>query len=322
MFDSKKNLFLLPLFACCFFLSVVNSFGQSRKYFGQFSNLKSYLNPSLAGYEGSSIRSFYRNQWAGFDGAPQTFLISADLDFAEAKGSVDSDLTGKNGFSLNILGDSYGPFKENEIILGYASRIRISENANIRLGAGVNFNSHELDGFNLTTEQSNDPTILPYQGRFSKMNFLDFNLGIALTHQNYFVSYAVHNVSQGKISGGDSFIGERAPVGIFHAGYRNEITEQVSFSSSFLYRSQKNLPGNTELNAKFILNEWIWFGAGHRFSYANNFQFGLLFSKFKMGYVYEVPLAKSYLLPYPSHEFMLTFFLFKKNEDTNYSMIW
>jgi type IX secretion system PorP/SprF family membrane protein len=322
MFDSKKNLFLLPLFACCFFLSVVNSFGQSRKYFGQFNQLKSYLNPAMGGFEGSSVNSFVRNQWAGFDDAPKTFLLTAELDFAQLKGEENSTLMGKNGISLNLLNDNYGPFKETEIIIAYASRVRISESANLRLGAGVNLNSHELDGFNLTTEQSNDPVILPFQGKFSKMNFLDFNLGIALTHEKYFLSYALNNISQGKISGGDLFITDRAPVSILHAGYRTEINDKLSFSGSFLYRSQNNLPDNTEVNARIFLKQKFWLGAGHRFSYANNFQFGVLFSKLKFGYVYELPLAKSYLLPNPSHEFMLTFFLFNRDRDNHLESAW
>ncbi|MFC5191949.1 PorP/SprF family type IX secretion system membrane protein [Algoriphagus aquatilis] len=318
----KRQSFLLSSLIILFQFNCEKSYSQSRKYFGQFSHLKSYLNPSMGGYEGSSMRSFYRNQWADFDGAPKTYLISADLDFEEAKGTQNSDLVGKNGFSLNILVDSYGPFKENEIIIGYASRVRISENANLRLGAAANINSHQLDGFNLTTEQSNDPIISPYQGRFSKMNFIDFNLGVALTSTDYFLSYSLNNVSQGKISSGDNFIGTRVPISIFHAGYRSKVANNLSMSTSFLYRSQSNLPRNVEASAKFIYNEKFWVGAGHRFSYANNFQFGLLLSKLRVGYVYELPIGKTYLLPNPSHELMLTLFLFKSDEEKNYSMIW
>lgn len=296
-------------------------FGQSRKYIAQFSHMQSYFNPALTGYEGSSFRGLVRNQWAGFEGAPMTYFGSLEVDIADfAKGS-DAD---KNALGINILHDEFGAFVETELIASYASRIMIDEKTAVRLGVGVNYNRIQLDGNNLTTEQSNDPKINQYLNGFANMQVLDFNIGMALTHPNYYISYTVHNVNQGAISSGDTFSDRKPRVGIVQAGYRNAMSDDLALATNFMFRSQADLPDNIEFNFKILMMNKIWLGAGHRVQYANNFQLGIVLPIMRIGYVYELPMAKSYLLPNSTHEFLTVIPLFKKNSrsDKKEVLIW
>ena len=306
---------------CFALLLSAGVFAQSRKYISQFSHLQSYYNPGLTGYEGSMLRGLVRNQWAGWEGAPKTYFVSAELDFSQLRGESNGGVLGKNAVGINLLGDQYGAFQETELILSYASRIRLSKNSNLRLGLGLNYNSVRLDGTNLSTEQGDDPLVSQYLNRFAGMDILDFNLGIALTHRNYYLSYAVQNVNEGKISGGDIFLDRKPRVSIVQAGYRSRVSEQLILATNVMYRKQSDLPDNVELNVKGIILDKFWIGAGHRVNYANNFQFGLLLEKFRFGYVYELPILKSYLLPNTTHELMLTFSIFG-NEEGERGMIW
>ncbi|MCH7407685.1 PorP/SprF family type IX secretion system membrane protein [Belliella aquatica] len=291
---------------------------QSRKYISQFSHLQGYYNPALTGYEGSMIRGFVRNQWAGWEGAPKTYFASAELDFGQLSGQASGDILGKNAAGISILHDQYGAFAETEFVASYASRIQIGEKTNLRLGAGLNYRSVRLDGNSMTTEQADDPIVGQYLGSFSNMQVMDFNLGIAVTHPNYYVSYAVHHVNQGAINSGDVFMERMPRAGIFQAGYRNRMTDNLALATNFMYRSQIDLPDNVEFNMKVVLKEKFWLGGGHRIDYANNFQFGLLFDKMRLGYIYEIPMLRSYLLPNVTHEFMLTYALFGDRR----GMIW
>ncbi|GAB2607833.1 PorP/SprF family type IX secretion system membrane protein [Belliella aquatica] len=291
---------------------------QSRKYISQFSHLQGYYNPALTGYEGSMLRGFVRNQWAGWEGAPKTYFASAELDFGQLSGQASGDILGKNAAGISILHDQYGAFAETEFVASYASRIQIGEKTNLRLGAGLNYRSVRLDGNSMTTEQADDPIVGQYLGSFSNMQVVDFNLGIAVTHPNYYVSYAVHHVNQGAINSGDVFMERMPRVGIFQAGYRNRMSDNLALATNFMYRSQVDLPDNVEFNMKVVLKEKFWLGGGHRIDYANNFQFGLLFDKMRIGYIYEMPTLKSYLLPNVTHEFMLTYALFGDRR----GMIW
>ena len=283
-------------------------FAQSRKYISQFSHLQQYYNPGLAGYEGSMLRGFVRNQWAGWEGAPMTYFISAELDFGQLSGESDPALLGRNAASLSLFQDSYGAFTETELIVGYASRIRLSETTNLRLGAGINYNTVRLDPSRMTTEQANDPLVTQWSGNFADMQIIDFNIGMALTHAKYYVSYGVHNVNQGGISRGDIFMDRKPAVGILQAGFREQVSPDLLFVTNMMWRTQSDLPDNLELNVKMLMKNRVWLGAGHRADYANNFQLGLVFGNMRFGYIYEIPVQR--LLSNVTHEFMLTYSIF------------
>ena len=282
---------------------------QSRKYISQFSHLQGYYNPGLTAYEGSMVKGFVRNQWAGWEGAPKTYFVSAELDFSEFKGSGDF---GKNAVGVNLLSDEYGAFRETELIMSYSTRVKVSELASLRLGAGLNINQTRLDGNNLTTEQVNDPTVNQYLGGFANMSVVDFNVGMSLTHPNYYVSYGLHNVNQGSLSSGDIFMDSKPVVSIAQVGYRSPITDQLSLSTNLMWRAQNDLPANIEMNLKLLFQNKFWVGVGHRVDYANSAQLGMVMGKMRFGYVYELPVLKSYLLPNPTHEFMLSIRLFEE----------
>lgn len=283
---------------------------QSRKYISQFSHLQSYYNPALTGYEGSMIRGFVRNQWVGWEGAPMTYFISGELDFGELSGVSDPALLGKNALGVNMFHDQYGSFVETELILSYASRIQLTPAHNLRLGAGINYNLVQLDGTKFTIQESLDPVLGKYANSFADMQILDFNLGLALTHNNYYVSTAVHNVNVGQINGGDAFMERKPRVLILQAGYRSELTENLMIATNAMYRGQNDLPDNIELNFKVLMAKRVWLGGGHRVNYANSFQLGLVLDRFRVGYIYEMPMLRAYLLPNTTHEFMLTYSLF------------
>jgi type IX secretion system PorP/SprF family membrane protein len=316
-----KKFYLFFLMAI---LPTVLVFGQSRKYISQFNQFQSFYNPSLTGFEESIIRGFVRNQWAGLEGAPKTFFLSAEIDPAEIREASDASLIGKTAFGLNMVHDTYGPFVDTEIQFSYASRIRLGKSTNLRLGASVNYNTIRLDGNNLTTEQANDPTVNQYMNSFANMQILDFNLGMSITHQNYYFGYGAQNVNQGGISNGDIFIESKPLASVFQTGYRQSVNDKVSLAFHVMYRIQSDLPSSIDFNIKALLMEKFWVGLGHRVDNATNFQLGFLMSKLRFGYAYEIPAQGAFMIPNPTHEFMASFYLFQKIENRNETgtLIW
>jgi type IX secretion system PorP/SprF family membrane protein len=279
----KRKIFIISMFLICSLGSQV--MGQSRKYVSQFNHFQSYYNPGLTGYEGSALRGFVRNQWSGIEGAPKTYFVSLELDFGELGGLEDPALMGKNAMSLNMLHDTYGAFRETELIGAYASRIRISDQHNLRLGAGFNYLSVRLDGNSLTAEQSQDATIGQYLGSFASMQIIDFNLGLALTHENYYLSYGMHNVNGGRLSSGDVFMDGKPVSMMVQAGYRHQFSESITGIGNFFFRKQSGFADNTEINLKAMMLDTFWVGAGHRFNYANSLHVGSLRGNIRVGSV-------------------------------------
>lgn len=298
-------------------LSITSGYGQSRKYVSSFDFFQSYFNPGLTGYEGSTVRGFVRNQWSGVDGAPKTYFFSTELDFGELAGEDDPALMGKNAVSVNLLFDTYGAFSETELTLGYASRIRLTAKHNLRLGAGLNYQNVRLDGNALTTEEQNDPMLGQYVGQFSNMSIVDFNLGLALTHANYYFSYGIHRVNGGQLTSGDEFMDAYPSSSIFQAGYRNAVSTNLAVILNGMYSTQKNQDDNIEFNIKALLMDRLWLGFGHRIDYATNAQMGIVTNRLRIGYVYEFPMGSSYNLPGNTHEFTAVFSLFRDNVRTD-----
>lgn len=293
---------------------MAETFGQSRKYISQFNHFQSYYNPGLTGYEGSALRGFVRNQWSGVEGAPKTYFLSLELDFGELGGLEDPALMGKNAASLNMLHDTYGAFRETELMGAYASRIRITDRHNLRLGAGFNYLTVRLDGNALTAEQLQDATIGQYIGSFASMQIIDFNLGLSLTHENYYLSYGMHNVNGGRLSSGDVFMDGKPVSMMVQAGYRHQFGDNITAIGNFFYRKQSGFADNTEFNLKALMLETFWVGVGHRFNYANSLHVGYLRGNVRLGYVYEFPTTSSRQFLGNTHEFMVVFKILGQKE--------
>jgi hypothetical protein len=119
-------------------------------------------------------------------------------------------------------------------------------------------------------------------------------------------------------------MGNKPLVSIIQTGFRQQLSSKFTLYTNLMYRYQPDFPMNLEMNIRTMVHDRVWLGVGHRVDYANNYQIGFLLSNMRFGYAYETPLKKSYLLPYPTHEFMASFFLFKKYESKieNSSLIW
>jgi len=301
-----------------------HSMGQSRKYVSNFSHFQSYFNPGLTGYEGSAIRGFVRNQWSAIEGAPKTNFVSAEIDFGEISGKMDPALMGKNAVSINLLQETYGAFRETELIVAYASRIRLTAKHNLRLGAGVSYQNIRLDGDALTLEELNDPLLGQYFGDFSNMQVLDFNIGLALTHSNYYFAYGMHRVAGGAIISGDEFMNGYPTSNVVQGGYREALSPKLAVIFNAFYRTQKDISDNFEMNMKALLMDRIWLGVGHRVNAATNLQVGILTKRVRIGYLFEFPMGGGYNLPGNTHEFTAVFNLFRDNtrRSDNEVLIW
>ncbi|WP_234364295.1 type IX secretion system membrane protein PorP/SprF [Lunatibacter salilacus] len=82
----------------------------------------------------------------------------------------------------------------------------------------------------LPPRRQNDPTLGKYLGTFSNLNVLDFNVGMALTHANYYFSYGVHWVNGGNIQNEGDFMDGYPAEQMVQAGFRNGLTENLALA--------------------------------------------------------------------------------------------
>src|SRR3712207_2482313 len=113
---------------------------QSRKHIASFSQVQHYFNPALTSLNGSQLKTFYRDQWTGFENAPRTLFFSSEFDLADVgawsrskrpgvlqEERPDPYLGAKDAIGVTLLHDSFGPYRENQLFLSYSRQVYLSE---------------------------------------------------------------------------------------------------------------------------------------------------------------------------------------------------
>lgn len=163
---------------------------------GNFSSLpmfnQMYYNPGYAG-EGKDIeaRVLNRNQWMGFQGAPNTFTFNIDAPFK---------LLGHNhGAGLSIANDELGNMINTELNLSYAYRKSLIQ-GEVGIGIGLYMNSHGLDGTWLDQRngEGQGDGAIPQITDQRPMLF-DANLGVYYKADNLYFSLSSRNFTNTEV---------------------------------------------------------------------------------------------------------------------------
>ncbi|NDK55708.1 PorP/SprF family type IX secretion system membrane protein [Pontibacter fetidus] len=301
--------------------SVLGANAQNRKHVANFSLFQQYFNPALTGYEGSMVKTYYRNQWTGFEDAPKTIFASAELDMADLASwkkdgllktseadNYNRQLEAKHAFGLAVLNDRFGPFTETQLHLSYGTRVRLSEKLSLRWGAAATYSSQQLDASKLTTDQEGDPEFENFNGQTAKIGKFDLNMGLMLTAENFYLGYAMQDILKGKMTTGDDYLNNSFPQQhVVQAGYRTALTEQVGIVANGLYRYDDKLEESMEGQLKAVYQNMLWVGAGYRKDLAYSFQGGVRLSQLRLGYVYELPTADAKYMDKTTNEIMVTY---------------
>ena len=303
-------------------LSALGAQAQSRKHIANFSLFQQYYNPALTGYEGSMLKTFYRNQWTGFENAPKTVFASGEFDMAdfgawkkenqlktyEADG-YNRQLGAKHAFGIAVLNDQFGAFNESQVNLSYGSRVQLSEKLSLRWGAAVVVSSQRLDGNKLTIDQENDPQYADLIGQNNRLSKADLNMGMMLTAENYYVGYAMQDITEkGIFSIGDDFLEDMyIRKHIAQAGFRTAVSDQVGIVVNGIYQYDEALKESLEGQLKAVYQNMFWVGGGYRKDLAYTLNAGIRLNQLRFGYVYEAPSGNAKSIGRNTNEIMLTF---------------
>ena len=272
------------------------------------------------------VKTFHRNQWTGFEDAPKTIFASVELDVADLAGWKNTDLVktrqadgynrqlgGRHAFGVAVLNDRFGPFTESQIHLSYGSRVRLTETMSLRMGGALTYSGQRLDGNRLTIDQENDPEFQDMLGRRSSVNKFDLNLGLMLTDEDFYVGYAMQDVTSGNMltSGDDHFPDMFPRTHVVQVGYRKAVTEQFGVVANGMYQYNDRLQETLEGQLKAVYQNTFWLGAGYRHNLAYNLTTGLRLNQLKIAYVYETPIRDALYLNKATNEISLTYNLFQ-----------
>jgi type IX secretion system PorP/SprF family membrane protein len=264
------------------------------------------INPAYAGNRGAlNIAAFYRRQWAGIPGAPETMTLAADAPF------LDSKL----GLGFSITNDKIGVTKETHFLTNYSYKIDMDKGS-LSFGLGAGLITTNTAWSDLVVLDPGDENYLTNSRVFVVP---DFTFGAYYSNQNYFAGLSIPKLLGYKFNYDKNRYTLMFNPGkynyLLNAGYVYTLNQKIKLFPSTLITISPGEKLLVDLNAYVSLNDLIWAGA----SYRNGRSLGALCqfainNQFRVAYTYDFDFGKLGQYSNGSHEIMIRYeFHYKVN---------
>lgn len=300
-FNIHIRIILLLLFALS--ISQVTP-GQLAPVTDQYILNPQTLNPAYSGSRGTlTVAAFYRRQWVGLDGAPETLTLAADAPVKE----------GKVGLGLNISTDKIGVTRESSFSTNYSYTVAAGE-GKLSLGLGAGLLATNTRWSELTVLDPGDDLYLVDSKVFVVP---DFSFGVYYTLKNYFAAVSIPRLLQYKFNFDKNRYSLKANAGeyhyLLHTGYLFDLGGRSKFLPSVFLSMSPESKVQFDINAHWGIYDRMWLGASYRNnqSAAGLFQF-MVSNQLKVAYSYYFDFNRLRSYSNGSHEIMLRYqFLFR-----------
>jgi len=280
------------LFTSIFVLGSWVCYGQQDPIYAQYINNPLVLNPAYTGINNNLTAALgYRAQWVGHEGAPHTANFNAHSSFFD----------NKVGAGLMVIQDHFGITSNTEVHLTYSYKIEFSDFV-FSFGLQTGFFNLKNDFGGLNPEDPTDDIFLGEE-QITRPNF---GAGIALKGERFFIGLSVPRILQTTIDNGnlngtlyDRHFYQFASV-LFN------VAHNIQIKPSVLMRVAPGSPFSVDYNASVVFQNRYQAGLLSR----NFHTYGLtsqmvIGDGFRVGYIFEIPTAKSVGLNFTTHELTL-----------------
>jgi type IX secretion system PorP/SprF family membrane protein len=257
------------------------------------------INPAYAGNRGAlNITAFYRRQWVGIAGAPETMTLAVDAPLLDEK----------LGLGLIITNDKIGVTKENQFISYYSYKINTG-GGNLSFGLGAGVIATNTAWSDLVVIDPGDEYYLIDSRVFIVP---DFNFGIYYSYKNYFAGFSIPKLLGYKFNFDKNKytlkVNPDQYYYLFNTGYIFNLNSKTKFFPSTLVTFSPGEKVLYDINAHFSFFDKFWAGASYRNnrSIAGIFQFSVN-DQFRIAYSYDFDLGKLGRYSNGSHELMLRY---------------
>ncbi len=267
------------------------------------------INPAYAGtWESVGFMTLARNQWTGWNGAPETFTFSLQAPLKNERVAL----------GLNVIGDKVGQVKRFDISADYSYLVPISERTNLRLGlkGGLVNYTNNLQDYSII--DPNDPNFI---GRISSVK-PNFGVGAFLYSKRAYVGFSVPRVLNVKLDSDMQSAAVQAEIRHYFliAGAVFDLGEDVKFKPTMLskasFTSETGTPLQMDFSGNFLIKEKLWLGAMYRTGSSYGFIAQWIFDK-KLRVGYAIDFATNNIKHHNNgtHEIMVSYELkFRKEE--------
>lgn len=244
------------ILSAVFFLIALKVQSQQIPQFSQYLFNPIYINPAYTGYkEDLFVQSYYRKQWVGLEGAPESFGFSGD-----------AMLNSQNlGIGVVVIGDKIGLQTTQAVYANFAYHLQIARSTYLSFGTGLGMVNYRMksDGYNPTV--IDDPSLNLGLGNIL---YPDLRLGLLLYSDYFFAGVSVDQALENilNIDNVDLVIEPKRSYSFGFGGFIDASDRLLIRPSLFLmndFKAKRRL----DLNLFFLYDETIGLGLGHRKSF-------------------------------------------------------
>jgi len=302
-----KRFFYLFLFVA-FTYTVSNA--QHEAHYTHFMYTKQLLNPGYVGSKGSpNLMGLYRKQWIGFEGAPESQLVTFNTPFFDPR----------VGFGVAVSRQLTGDFTEYLGNLSYSYDMINQDGLNLRFGI---MGTLKHLGLSLG-ENIRNPTD-PIASQISNNDFTkiggNVGAGLYLNIKDAYIGFSIPNILRREI-GNSANPAEEQPHFYGMAGAIIPVPEsKFSIYPNVLFKYVENAPYSLDVNLSAIYNNIFTIGASYRHGQENGDSIDFLANyqvnrQFGLGVAYDLTLSELKNVNNGSVEVMLSYLFGKKNPD-------
>lgn len=251
------------------------------------------VNPAYAGQKGAlDATAFYRKQWVGLGGAPETYGIMAHME-----------LKPKNfGVGIQVVNDKIALFTNTKVSAAFSYKIKFNRNNSLALAISPGINRVATDYAKLITTQSGDGT---FNSFLQNKNSFTSGAGLFFSNKKVYAGLSTPDLMQLNTK-------EKTLEYDIIAGYVYKVSDNLSLKPSTLIRGIHGSPVQFDASVTAYIKQLFGVGLSYRNKESVVLFMELLIKKqFKIGYAYDYNIGALKTFNSGSHEIMLNYFFGK-----------
>ena len=289
---------------------------QDLPIYSQYLFNKYLINPAVAGSDGyTSINMTTRQQWTGYQGAPQTYSLSMQGRLLKQKYLIRDNLfnkkifrphtEGKVGLGGTVYSDINGLVRRTGFSTSYAYHIWLQGGTQLSFGLAFTGYHYKIDQRQIQFEDPDEPWM---NTDFRKGIFVpDFNFGAYLLNRKFAIGFSAQELMEGFIKAGSLAYRDLKIQRSYYlfGNYDIEPDNKTLIQPSLLLKMSEQLRPQADIGITYSYDNRIWIGTTFRTGSAIIANVGVRRDRLFFGYSFDFTLQSIQMSTYGSHEFIM-----------------
>jgi type IX secretion system PorP/SprF family membrane protein len=292
----KKRYLLYTILS---FLFIANGKAQSELHYGMYMMHQPFFNPaSTSSYDQLTAAVLYKNQWSGYEGAPEIGAFNILKPFKSS------------AVGLTITNDKVGIDNNTEVSGSYSYKLQMRGYNRLAFGFSATLGLLQSDLSGVDILNTDDPAYSG--GNTGVIAQPNFEFGTYYFNNKFYAGIAIPNILDNKISlegqKGETQFDFSTIHYYFHSGYRFELNTKSDLNASTKIKQVNGASLQFDINLQYEYDRKYGLGISYR---SSNEILGILsyqiLPELKLAYAYDYHLGEIGNYSSGSNEIMIIY---------------